>query len=202
MLDSLYPIPKTLAPRATRAGFTLIETLIVIAISAMLSAIAIGYSSVGRNQIALSVEAAKVSQIILQAESLSIATYGNATNACGYGVSFNFKAQTYSLFAYTPQGVPSCPAVGTIKNIAPGDVQMYTQGTWNIHVANGVTLSSGVNNDGVATVMFYPPEPQTFISENKDNDLFTNQNSKVYLGTVDGTAARVITVSSAGQVSF
>ena len=46
------------------SGFTLIEILIVVAISAMLAAITIGYSSVERDQTALSVEETEISQFI------------------------------------------------------------------------------------------------------------------------------------------
>ena len=63
------------------SGFTLIEMLIVVAISAMLAAIAIGYSGVERDQTALSVEVTEISQFILQARSLAIATYGNAAGS-------------------------------------------------------------------------------------------------------------------------
>lgn len=189
-------------PNRHGAGFTLIETLIVVAISAMLSAIAIGYSSVGRNEVSLSVESSKISQIILQAKSLSIATYGNAQGTCGFGVSFDANAQTYSIFAYHPQGAVSCPPAASITNIAPGDMAPYTDGTSNIHVANGVVLSAGASNDGIAEVLFYPPEPQTFITRYEDSGSFTNEDSDVYLKTVDGAAQTVISVSAAGQVNF
>jgi len=192
----------------SRRAFTLIETLIVIAISAMLAAIAVGYSSVSRNEVSLSVEAAEVSQMVLEAKSLAIATYGNAAGACGYGVSFDYSNQTYSLFTYVPQGFPSCPSAASTTEIAPGDMQEYTGGTSKVAIANGVVLSPGSSNDGVAVALFYPPAPQTFIARNGDFDsnsgeyTFTNENSNIYLETVDGSASTAISVSSAGQVSF
>ena len=54
-----------------RKGFTLIELLMVVAISAMLSAMAISYSNVSKNQITLSVETAKLAQTILRAKDLA-----------------------------------------------------------------------------------------------------------------------------------
>lgn len=188
--------------RASRRAFTLIEMLIVIAISAMLSAIAIGYSSVGRNEVALSVEATKISQIILQAKSLSIATYGDALGACAYGVSLNIASQTYSIFAYHPIGALSCPRVSAITGIATGDMKPYTEGTWNMPIANGVVLYSGTSTDSLSDVLFYPPDPTTLISRDGSTFLDPAQTSKVYLEIVGGTATRAVSVSPAGQVEF
>jgi prepilin-type N-terminal cleavage/methylation domain-containing protein len=187
---------------ASRRGFTLIEMLIVIAISAMLSAIAISYSGIGRNEVSLSVEAAKISQVILQAKSLSIATYGSAAGPCGYGVSFDTSAQTYSIFSYRPLGVVSCPSDSSITGIASGTMSKYSDGTSNIHVANGVVLSGGTSGDGLSVVLFYPPNPDTLISRDGSTFLVPAQTSKVYLTTVGGNATQVISVSSAGQVTF
>ena len=68
-------------------GFTLIEMLIVIAISGMIASLAISYSGTERNQTALSVEKTKLAQFILQARALALATYTNQEGyVCGYGV--------------------------------------------------------------------------------------------------------------------
>lgn len=186
----------------SRSGFTLIEVLIVIAISAMLAGIAIGYSGVGRNQTALSVEETKISQFILQARTLAIATYGNTNGVCGYGVSFNPTTQTYSLFAYVP-GLSSCPSALDITPASVEDIaeqEKYTDETWQVHPESGVVLSS--KSDSVATVLFYPPDPTTFLIQAGNLAIFTNQTSNVYLVTSDGTSYKTITVNSAGQVSF
>ena len=62
-----------------RKGFTLIEILIVLAITAVLSGLAIVYTHVGQNQISLSIEESKIAQLILEAKELSIATYSRTT---------------------------------------------------------------------------------------------------------------------------
>src|SRR5665213_2287500 len=104
----------------SRKAFTLIELIIVVAISALLSTLAITYSSIGRNSVSLSVEASKISQFILQAKQLSIATYTSASASCGYGVAFNMAAQTYSIFAYDPVGVASCRLLDQAKILTRG----------------------------------------------------------------------------------
>ncbi len=186
-------------------GFTLIEVIIVIAISTILAAIALGYSSVGRDQTALSVEETKISQFILQARTLSIATYGNNTGACGYGVLFDPTDQTYSLFAYVPN-LQSCPLASVVETDGSASIEdaanqkKYTDETWQVHIGSGVVLSS--KSDSVDLVLFYPPDPTTFLVQAGTPELFTYQTSNVYLTTSDGMSSKTITINSAGQVSF
>jgi prepilin-type N-terminal cleavage/methylation domain-containing protein len=179
------------------SGFTLIEVLIVIVVSVVLSTIAIGYSGIGRNQIALSVEATKVSQFILQARSLSIATYGTGTSTCAYGVAFNAAAGTYSIFGYAPLGTPPAPCPGATSTNVLSLEKEYTDGTWNVHLQNGVVMSA-TSSDSLSAVLFYPPDPKTFFVCAGA----CVSSGKVYLSTADGSMSRTISVNSAGQVNF
>lgn len=188
-----------------RAGFTLIEVLIVIAISTMLSALVITYSSVSRNDVSVSVEAAKISQTIFQAKTLAIATYANSSSSCGYGVSFDYTAGTYSIFAYDPSGVPPspCPNDTTIESISPDEMVKYSDMTWKVPVAKGVLLKQ--KDDSVALVLFYPPDPKVFISRD-DGSTFTdtsNPSSNIYLAAVGNAAfTEVVSVNLAGQITL
>ncbi len=186
--------------RNSQDGFTLIEVLIVVAISALLAAIAIAYSGVARNQTALSVEETKISQFILQARTLSVATYGTA-GICGYGVLFNASG-TYSIFAYTPSNAPPCPPA---SDITPASIESserkYTDETWQVHPANNVILSGG-NPDALAIALFYPPDPTTFLIRASDMGSFAYETSNIYLVTADGSLSKTIKVNSAGQITL
>jgi prepilin-type N-terminal cleavage/methylation domain-containing protein len=194
----------------SRQAFTLIEILIVVAISTLFSTLAIIYSGKTRNSVALTVEEAKISQLILQAKQLSIATYNAAgSTSCGFGVSFNFaaKPQTYSIFSYDPNGSPPCPSSAavatnlTTKGIKQDEEQPYTGSAWNIPVTQGVTLSNNAN-DSLAAILFYPPDPTTFLSH--DGQIFPAAlgSQKIYLSTVDGDSSVTLTVDAEGQVNF
>lgn len=183
------------APIPNRA-FTLIELLIVVAISTMLSALAITYSSVGRNAVALSIEEAKLSQFILQAKALSVATYTSGSASCGYGVVINASAspQQYSIFAYSPSG--GCPNVGSITSIDASQEAEYTEGTWQIPVTNGVKINT--SNDLV--ILFYPPDPVVFLSD--DGSRFRAGSLTIPLATVDNKNSATISINPEGQVNF
>lgn len=197
-------------------GFTLLELLIVVAISAMVSSLALVYSSIGRNEIALTVETSKIAQVILQAKNLALSTYNINPQTCGFGVSFNIAAQTYSIFAYTPTNhppehgiAPPCPddSLASTSPIFADEMLEYSEGTWKIPVSQGVKLENGSAGDTLQTVLFYPPAPSIYISRQGGGGVFLNQSvqdvtSNVYLATVDGKATAEISVNGAGQINF
>ncbi len=214
----------------SRSAFTLVEMLVVIGITTLLAAMAIGYSRVGQNADALSVETAKVAQVILQARELALATYtgGAGGAACAYGVQFHYGGGTtgdgtYSLFAYTPPKTASghCPslasstAYGLGTNPTLAYEQVYAEGSWNMPVAQGVTLlppaSAGLApgcdpTTMLGAILFYPPDPAVLVNyEESGNTSLVPPGSavaSVCLATTDGQNATVIKVNPYGQVSF
>ncbi len=182
----------------SRNGFTLIEVLIVVAISAMMAALAVGYSGVERDQMALSVEETKISQFILQARSLAIATYSNSAGAaCGYGVAFDTSNETYSIFAYVPATTTCNIGKANITwNSVSNSEKKYTDETWLIHPQNGITFSGA---SMPAAILFYPPDPDTLIF---DGSGALMDQASIDLSSSDGQASHTISINSAGQVNF
>ncbi|MGD1003685.1 MAG: prepilin-type N-terminal cleavage/methylation domain-containing protein [Minisyncoccia bacterium] len=204
-----------------KKGFTLIEILIVLAITALLSSLAIVYTHVGQNQISLSIEESKVAQLILEAKELSVATYSSNSPTCAYGVAFNYASSTYSLFAYNAAvtsplypGRQICPSLAsTSVAFNASDTQPYQPGSWQVHTAQGVVLdgSGGAASDTIQYILFYPPNPCTMINLAQQTTFRSNCSSiagsppsasYVYLSTVDKSMSRTITVNPAGQVSL
>jgi prepilin-type N-terminal cleavage/methylation domain-containing protein len=211
-----------------KKGFTLIEILIVLAITAVLSSLAIVYTHVGQNQISLSIEESKVAQFILEAKELSVATYSSNGATCAYGVEFNYASSaassTYSLFAYNAAATSSgyggrqiCPSLASTSDPLGGIaqyIQPYQSGSWQVNTAQGVMLVDGSStaSNTIQDILFYPPDPCTLVSTDGltfqsicDNTFPYNDPPSaayVYLSTVDGSMSRTITVNPAGQVSL
>lgn len=103
---------KRSAKRNSRAGFTLIETLVVIAIMGILSAMLISYNHASTTQLALASDQATVAGALNRAKALTLEKYtpgltGGAT-ACAYGVHF----ASSSYIVYGVLGDSSCDNVG------------------------------------------------------------------------------------------
>ncbi len=198
-----------------RAGFTLIEILIVVAISALLAGLVITYSSVGRNEVALSVQSTAIAQTLSRAKSLAIAAYGSQTpgapHVCGYGVAFDFAADTYSLVSYEPAS-GKCSDASAVRSggVPSAELHSYSSDTWHRVVGGGLQLrGTGSAGPAAALVLFYPPDPTTLVS----TDLciagdagctytFPLQPGTIYLLTSDNSAAQNVTIGTAGQISW
>jgi prepilin-type N-terminal cleavage/methylation domain-containing protein len=215
--------------RGARRAFTIVELLVVIAIMALFSTLAITYSNVGRNEVALTVEESKISQFILQAKQLSLTTYSTGqSSSCGFGLMFDLATssaqpyQTYSIFAYSPNVTtgPTCPSLASttahLENDgiatsppppAHDEEQKYTDGTWNVPVSHGVVVQSVTGSadptqNSLMAILFYPPEPTVFLSS--DGTTFPANLSSliVSLQTIDGKNSETLTVNSEGQITF
>jgi prepilin-type N-terminal cleavage/methylation domain-containing protein len=213
----------SLRSRASRAAFTLVEMLVVIGISTLVSAAAILYSNTGQNEVALTVETAKVAQLVLQARELALDTYTgtvtSTTRPCAYGVhlDFNSNPQTYSLFAYmVPNDIVPCPSVATVVSTTilsfgqGGNTSAYAPSSWQLPVSQGVALvtpGTATCTHPITDVLFYPPAPTTMIVliNSNNNGGFSSPSpaeSSICLQTTDKKNFATITISPEGQVSF
>jgi prepilin-type N-terminal cleavage/methylation domain-containing protein len=205
---------RSLPPLARRAGFTLIELLIVVTISAFLSGIVILYSSVGRNQVSLSVQSTKVAQLLSRARALAVSTYANpgGTHLCAFGIVFDPSSNQYSLVGYEgPSGSASCPSASTVlaNGVTVGDLTQYTPATWQVSLAAGVKFNPVYTTAPLSLVLYYPPDPTALLSTTacltSDPTCtynFGNQSGNIYLVTSDNSASTVITVGFGGQISW
>jgi hypothetical protein len=178
--------------------------MVVVAITAVFCTIVIVSGNAGQDQILVSLQISKLTQLILQAKELSIASYSVVPNGspmiCGYGVHINKANGTYSIFAFVP--VPtttSCPTVAatTAAGITAAEEQKYSDGSWNVALPTGVVFSPLTT---MTDVLFYPPEPVTLISTDGSTFLSTSTSTFVYITTTKGSILKSLSVSTAGQV--
>ena len=168
-------------------GFTLIELLVVIGITMSLATIILVYSGTSREQIALSVEVAKLGQVIARAKSLSISTLDLAGAECGYGVNFDEANNRYAIISYT---AASCAApLVSLPAFQESEAHVLSP---LVEYADG--------SDQMSHIFFAPPDPTTVISI--DGGLYTTRTGYIYLRTRDGSATKVISVNPGGQISF
>ena len=83
-------------------GFTLLELLIVMGITMMLGASAIGYSRSGEEMLNLQMSVQKVLSDVNQVASYALSSPGRKSNPneryCGFGIHFTPGSETYVVF--------------------------------------------------------------------------------------------------------
>ena len=194
-------------------GFTLIEILVVVAVSAIVMGSFIAYNSASRAQIALSVEQAKIAQVILRAKSLTISSYtqdlGSPPFRCGYGFSVDYPGRSYSLNRYEVSISTHCDKIyageAGFENISEV-VQLEKYSLDSNLEFSSVVCKKGLPcpppkiSDELQDVLFIAPEPKTFL---KVGGVLSGGTAKIYLET-KATPLRGATVSVnyVGQVGF
>jgi len=180
------------------SGFTLVELVITVGITVLLTGVLVIYSQDSRRQILLNVEKGRISQAILEVKSLALAGYtAPPTNPppCSYGMKIDYENQTYYLFEYYPPS--GCSDVMDISSISENS--LFYRITKEGIIDKDVKFVE--HDDSFKYLVFIPPSIKVIIF--KDENTRENFGSlAVYLETKDGTAETKISISQSGELSF
>lgn len=180
----------------SRSAFTLIEVLVVIAITSLLASLILSYSSNSRDRVALYVEQAKLSQTIARAKSLTVSTYNDPVIPCGYGVHIDYDDNSYQLFSYGSPPVPGVPA--ECDNITILDPALKTEVSFERLPGNLVFEEPDAG--AIEDILFRPPNPDTWIWLYESG--VTSTEGRVPVAARSGSFSVYILVSNAGQITF
>jgi len=143
-------------------GFTLVEMLVVLGVTAMLSSIFVVQSSMLRDQVALFKEEARLIQNIYRAktDSIQVLAADNGEAACGYGIYITDRgladgaSAKYDLYYNEKSG--DCPE--TVSHDSSSKIK-----------GSSYILDSRVKirSDSVVDITFKPPYPEVFIDGGK-----------------------------------
>lgn len=186
-----------------RAAFTLLEMMVVVGVSISLAAVLLIYGSNAKEQSILSIEEAKIAQLVMRARSLAISTFNQTTPPppCGYGVRIQplLNPQRYVLFSYDYPGDPNklskCRTVTSVLGGGSGAVYSVLE-THRLDAPISFVLPNPV--DWMQAVFFKPPDPTVLLLPGAaGNPPF----KKIYLTGKSG-GSRTITVTNTGQIAF
>lgn len=138
--------------KKNQKGFSLIETLIVVAILAVLSSMLLAYNNSSTSRIALMSDQATVAGALERAKSLALEKWRSGDDsACAFGVHFNKTAGTYLVYQSMPRSPLPDPCQDEDRSYVSGDV-----------VIQGLKLSGAVEFLVVPdNVYFVPPYLET-----------------------------------------
>ncbi|MDP3991570.1 MAG: prepilin-type N-terminal cleavage/methylation domain-containing protein [Candidatus Colwellbacteria bacterium] len=176
-----------------RRGFTLIELVVVMAITAVLISMVLGYSKESTRQLVLTSTQAKMLSLINRAKFLSIETFFGGERSgdqriCSYGVRVDRSNQEIFIFQDLSSSA-ECP--GNSNNV-------YDKGEELSGELNRVNLKDTVitftENTTLTEVVFIPPDPKTKINNSGTTE------ARVEVKIREGKGQFTITVNNAGQI--
>ncbi len=196
MIEFLGKLNKMLNLKP-KFGFTLLEMIVVVGITTLLTGILIIYSNQSRSQILLNSEKAKVAQTILRSKSLALAGFTDPPSfppPCSYGFFIDYSKSAYSLFEYTPSNCADILNTSFIDKASP-DFRLFSTDS----LPKNLAFDLGV--DRLGYVIFIPPDPDVLVFD-ETGTLYFNPMA-IYLKTQDGSLKTKININhQTGQLSF
>jgi len=167
-----------------RRGFSAIEMIVVVSVSIVLAAMALGWSAASRNQVALTVDRTHIIQLLQRAKSLSLSTFSSTSPACGYGLTF--IGNSYNLIRYVD---PVCTS-----GLGAGGSDEVVE---TAALSPGVQFTTGPNQ--VVRAIFIPPDPKVFLYQSSGAAL---TDGFIYLTIPGGTSTSTIHIGAGGAIEF
>jgi len=191
--------PNTYNLKPISKGFTLIEIIIVVAISALLTGVLVTYSQRSRQQIVLNVEKAKVAELINRAKVLTLAGFTDPPTIpppCAYGFGIDTVGRNYGIFTYDDPNV-ACEDASTITSI---DESFFTYLDPLDPFHRDINIIEDPDPAQVIKYILYiPPELNVLIFDGNGD---IKGGGEINFETKDGSFSSSIRISSNGQLSF
>lgn len=179
----------------SRNGFTLIELIVVLGITALLSSILISYNSTSRQQLALYAEQIKFVETILRAKALSLSpSIQSSSGVCGYGVQIDYTAMNYSLFRCGMPKETDCQSIDSINVCSRTIIS-------TLDMNNNVKFITQDGTPRLDEILFIPPDPKTLVVSG--GAVVNSGNASVIIQTQnESLKSAPISVNSAGLIDF
>ncbi len=180
----------------SRGGFTMVELIVVIGITALLGSILISYNHTSRQQLSLYAGQMKFVETIFRAKSLALSpsVQSSSTSICGYGIHVDYQAMNYSLFSYNPPQGTNCQGISAIDPSV--ETRISTSDT-----NNDIKFIPQSGIPRLDDLLFIPPDPITLVSSG--GAVVSTGPSSLIIQTQDGSLSSApISVNSAGLIDF
>lgn len=183
-------------------GFTLVELIVVVGVTVLLSAFLLTFGNSGRTQITSYVERAHLAEVIFRAKTQSLETYSNprapSLKTCGYGVHVDYADNQYFLFGIIDTDLlgRNCQTVSSIANAKSNPLLQYTEEPSH-GLPPGIVFVPDPEGQSVTLddVLFMPPQPKTLLWTSDG----IGQRPK---GTITLQGSDPITLLSNGSILF
>lgn len=180
------------ASRRSNTGFTIVELLVVMGITAILFTSLVFYSRTAEKQLILFKEQMKIITALQKAKSLAIVAFSESQTTCGYGVNFDKTNNKMTIFKEQPaSGNNSC---STRDHIYTSIDEFYEE----IKLDNRtIKFGNLINSDGgvFADIVFISPEPIIVIDDS------SSEFATIEITDILGVNKKTVKVTDAGQIT-
>ncbi len=168
-----------------QSGFTLVEVLVVISITVLLSAVLIVYNRSGESQIVLLKEQAKIIGILLRAKNLALQIYSpdGGGVVCGYGVHFDIVKSEFLIFK-------------DLADLCASSDNKYSGLSEDLEKHLLDSRLKFLSSEFI-DILFIPPDPTVII----DGDIDKSGQFSVTIESIDGVGIKKIGVNNSGQIT-
>jgi hypothetical protein len=164
-------------------SFTLIEMLIAVSITVLLSSVLIIYSRVGENQIILFKDQARIVGTLLRAKNLAFQIYSEGAEVCGYGAYLDPVSGNFIIYK-------------DLADPCSNSDNKYSGASEDFEL-NKLDLKLKFSNPEFSDILFIPPEPKVII----DGDPAKKGEFSITIETSDGANFKKIKINDFGQIS-
>lgn len=176
-----------------KAGFTLVETMVVIAITMVISTMLLTYNRSSEKQIVLFRDQAVLVGFLNRAKSLAIEKFNKEPRVCAFGIYFPANEPNKFILFQDLQPADSEPTFGCRNGADYNSDLRY--GPDEKEKMESFTIDSRLKFEGVPgdlNIVFIPPE----LAVKSSSDLPVS----ITIKTIDGSGSASIVVGEAGQI--
>lgn len=165
-----------------KAGFTVLEMMVVISIMILLSSVLILYSRTGENQIVLFRDQSRLITGLNRAKSLSIQSFDVSSPSCAFGVHLSKAENAFLIFRDLATDCQNADHIYTDSG------ELFESYQLSPRLKFGeITLTD---------IVFIPPDPKTLI----DNDS-NKTEAAIVLETLNGNTSLEVKINNVGQIT-
>jgi prepilin-type N-terminal cleavage/methylation domain-containing protein len=201
--------------KCSSRGFSLIEILIVVVVSVVMTTLLIVANTSTRDYLTIHVESAKFAQVVLRAKAAALSatdpllvastSFGSFVPTCGYGVHIDPTRSNYFLYRYgNPSSTVNCKE--QVAVIDPTDPTYAAIG--GVHTLPPAVVFQSGDPDEMTDVFYVPPYPTTFIGASSFGPMTSSTGavgSVILMQSSTSATAPLsvrITVTGTGQVNY
>lgn len=174
-------------------GFTLVEMLVVLSVTALLMSLIVGLNKTGQRQVFLFREKSLMVANFNRIKAVALQTYLQPNRPCGFGIHVESASNRYVLFEDRALTPGDCGVASANRRYDSGEELIEGGIVQEYAIATSSVMIQSAN---FTDIVYVPPEPRVYIDYPAGAS-----TGVIILQTVDGSTQITVQVNDAGQIT-